>query len=304
MDPQCANASAILASLANRAKGVVTRAELLAGGLTPTQIKSRLRNGGLLRAYPGVYFVGHAAPNVEARYLAAVKACGPGAVLSGRAAAWLWGLIRGAPPPPEVSAPNKRRIPGLATRQRRLDPNETTTHRGIPVTSVPLTLLDLTPLLTKEDLARACHEAGVKHRTTPRQVRATLARRPNTKGAAKLRAVLEGEPVSLSKLESGFLELLREAGLPLPITNKPAGAKRVDCRWPEHNLTVELDSYRFHNSRHSWEADRRREREAYARGDEFRRYTWGDVFEDPRTTLGELRPLLRRSLTFCARQTT
>ena len=104
---------------------------------------------------------------------------------------------------------------------------------------------------------------------------------PNAKGAAKLRAVFEGEPVSLSKLEARFLELLREAGLPLPLTNKVASGKRVDCRWPEHGLTVELDSYRFHNSRHAWEQDRIRERQAYARGDDFRRYCWGDVFERP-----------------------
>jgi very-short-patch-repair endonuclease len=66
----------------------------------------------------------------------------------------------------------------------------------------------------------------------------------------------------------------------------------VDCRWPEQRLTVELDGYRFHNSRHSWEKDRRREREARARGDEFRRYTYGDVMEDPRFMLAELRVLL------------
>jgi very-short-patch-repair endonuclease len=98
--------------------------------------------------------------------------------------------------------------------------------------------------------------------------------------------------VSLSKLESRFLELLRDEGLPLPLTNRVAGGRRVDCRWPERRLTVELDGYRFHNSRHAWEQDRRREREARARGDEFRRYTYGDVMEDRRLMLAELRPLL------------
>ncbi len=84
------------------------------------------------------------------------------------------------------------------------------------------------------------------------------------------------------------------AGLPLPITNRVASACRVDCRWPEHRLTVELDSYRFHNSRYSWEQDRRREREARMRADEFRRYTWADVSDDPRFMLMELRRLLSR----------
>jgi len=99
--------------------------------------------------------------------------------------------------------------------------------------------------------------------------------------------------VTLSRLERAFLELLRDAGLPLPITNRPAGGRRVDCRWPEHRLTVELDSYRYHSSRLAWERDRRREREAYARGDQFRRYTYDDVFVNPRLMLSELRALLR-----------
>jgi very-short-patch-repair endonuclease len=98
--------------------------------------------------------------------------------------------------------------------------------------------------------------------------------------------------VTLSKLEARFLKRMREAGLPLPLTNRPAGSKRVDCRWPDHRLTVELDSYRYHHSRHAWEQDRRREREAHARGDEFRRYTYGDVFEAPDLMLAELRGLL------------
>ncbi|MGH2837302.1 MAG: hypothetical protein ACRDJY_03000, partial [Thermoleophilaceae bacterium] len=55
---------------------------------------------------------------------------------------------------------------------------------------------------------------------------------------------------------------------------------------------VELDSYTFHNSRHAWEQDRRRERAARAREDNYRRYTWGDVFEDPDGVLRELRPFL------------
>ena len=183
----------------------------------------------------------------------------------------------------------------MTTRRGTLGPADTTVWRGIPVTRVPRTLVDLAADLSLGDLARACHEAGVKYGTTPRQVNAVLRRRPNAAGAARLRAVIEGDvKVTLSKLERAFLRLLRDEGLPLPETNRPAGGRRVDCRWPERRLTVELDSYTFHNSRHAWEQDRCREREARARGDEFRRYTYGDVMEDPRFMLGELRTLLAR----------
>ena len=108
-----------------------------------------------------------------------------------------------------------------------------------------------------------------------------------------LRAVLRGEfRVTLSKLEKRFLSVLRRAGLPLPRTNRPAGGRRVDCRWPELHLTVELDSYRYHHSRHAWEQDRRRE----ARGPRVRRSVSPLHLRrrprDPGAMLAELRALL------------
>jgi hypothetical protein len=275
----------------------VTREELLAAGVTRQEIKHRLGTGALLREYRGVYRVGHRAPSVEARYLAAVRACGEGSLLAGQAAGHVWGLVRGDAPPPEVITPTERRVRGVATRRvRRIDPGDATTWRGIPVTSVPRTLVDLARSLAEDDLARACHEAGVRHRVTPRQVEVVLARLPNSRGRGKLRRILTGEvQVALSKLEARFLTQLRDRGVPLPQTNRVAGSRRVDCRWPEQRLTVELDSYRYHNSRHSWELDRQREREARRRGDEFRRFTYRDVFEQPDPMLVELQALLSPS---------
>jgi hypothetical protein len=278
--------------MATRAHGIVDREELLGAGITVKEITGRVRKGVLIREYDGVYRVGHRAPTVESLYLAAVRACGKGSVLSGRAAAYLWGLIKGSVPGPEVTARTERRIEGIKTRRTR-GAVEATVWRGIPVTTVARTLVDLAAVLSAEDLARACHEAGVRYGSTPRQVEAVLARRPRTKGAGKLREVLRGEVrVTLSKLERRFLQRLEQAGLPLPQTNRVASGRRVDCRWPEHRLTVELDGYRYHHSRHAWEIDRRREREARARGDEFRRYSYGDVEEWPAWMVKELRDLL------------
>jgi len=172
---------------------------------------------------------------------------------------------------------------------------ERTVHRGIPITTVPRTLIDLAADLSLDALARACHEAGVRYNTTPRHLAAVLAGRPaNTPGTAKLRQIIHGDaPVTLSQLERSFLALLAANRLPRPESNRPAGAHRVDCRWPDRRLTVELGSYRFHHSRHAREQDRRREREARARGDDFRRYTWADVFEESAQTIEELCGLLR-----------
>jgi very-short-patch-repair endonuclease len=279
-----------MAWLGSRAHGVVTRAELLRAGVSSNGIDRRVRKGALIPQYPGVYRVGHAAPSVDASFIAAVRACGEGAVLRGRAAGFLLSLIKGHPPAPEEITRTERRVNGITThRCRRLHPRDVITFRCIPVTSVPRTLVDLAAVLTLDALARACHEAGVRYRTTPRHVEAVLWR--TAPGASNLRTVMNGDAhVTLSQLERAFLKLLRDADLPLPVTNRVAGGKRVDCRWPELKLTVELDSYRFHNSRYAWEQDRERERQARNRGDELRRYTWRDITQDAESVIRDFAP--------------
>ena len=282
-----------MAWLAARAHGVVTRRGLLALGVSEEQIDGRLAKGLLLREFPGVYRVGHAAPSVLARYTAAVRACGPGAVLSrarGRAPARnAEGQgARAGGDEPDANVASR----GIKTRRTRGE-LQRTVWRGIPVTSPARTLVDLAAVLDAETLARAAHEAGIRHHTTPDQVEAVLKQRRNSPGAAKLRSVLHGHtPVTLSRLESAFLAVLRAAGLPPPQTNRRAGSKRVDCRWPDHKLTVELDSYRYHRSRHAWEQDHRRERQAYVRGDQLPPLHLPRRPRNPQPMLEELRGLL------------
>ena len=260
----------------------MTRRGLLAAGMTHAAIRHRQATGALHVVHRGVYRVGHLAPSTDADYLAAVLAGGDDACLAGLAAAWQFGVVRGRPPAPEVWTRARRRIAGVATRCGVRDPRDRTVWRGIPTVTVARCLVELAAVLDAECLAAACHEAGVRFATTPRHVADALSRWPTAPGARDLRSVMAGDvKVVLSRLERTFLSLLRAEGLPLPVTNRPAGGRRVDCRWHDHRLTVELDSFRFHNSRRAWERDRRREREAYARGDDFRRYTWTDVTEAP-----------------------
>src|SRR3954451_12103950 len=135
MRHQSITAEQIIARLASGAHGVVSRDEVLAAGVTLAQLRSRLASGALIRVYPGVYRVGHRAPSVEAWYMAAVKACGEGAVLSGRAAGHLYGPIKGRPPTPEVTTETVRRIRGIQLRRSRH--RQATTFRAIPITTVP-----------------------------------------------------------------------------------------------------------------------------------------------------------------------
>src|SRR3954451_2566191 len=121
----------IVAAIAGRQHGVVARWQLLAAGISDDWIEQRLDKGLLIRVFPGVYRVGHAAPSVEPHYMAAVLACGNNAVLAGPAAAFLLGIVRvRRAPKPRVLARTKRRIDGIETaRMRVTDPRDITTWK-------------------------------------------------------------------------------------------------------------------------------------------------------------------------------
>lgn len=183
-------------------------------------------------------------------------------------------------------------MPGTAHRSRPgiVIHRVATLHRldhalygGIPMTAVPRTLLDMAPRLSPAELARACHEAWVRHQTQPRWIMDCIDRNPGKPGAAKLRAAL-GADATLSELEDGFLELLRNHGMPPPRTNIDVRSDKVDCHWPDLGLTIELLGYRFHASRLAFESDVARRRRSTHLA-----FTWGDVFERPRQTIAELR---------------
>jgi hypothetical protein len=70
----------------------------------------------------------------------------------------------------------------------------------------------------------------------------------------------------------------------LPRTNVDHRGDKVDCRWPHHDLTVELLSYRFHATRRAFEADVARRRRSNHLA-----YTYGDVFDRAAATAAELR---------------
>jgi hypothetical protein len=279
--------------IASGQHGVVTYRQLLAAGVSRQTVDRWVAKGILHRVHRGVYRFGHSAPSEAATYLAAVKACGDEARLAGPPAAYLYGLIGGPAPAPEVTSAADRRHPGIKTRIRTLDPLDAATYRGIPILTVPATLVDVAATLSLDALSLACHRAEVTYRVRAETVSESLARRNGVRGAANLRAIIHGDHrLLLSKLEREFLAFLDEDRLPLPHTNRRKGRHYVDCRWSEYRLTVELDSFTFHHSRYAWEQDRERERAARARGDEFRRYTWRDVVEDRAHIRRDLRILL------------
>ena len=138
-----------VAELAESQFGVVSLAQLRGLGLGDRGVRHRVRAGRLRRLHRGVYAVGHGMLRPEGRRLAAVLACGEGAVLSHVSAAAHWDLLESAAARVDVTAPVTRAgMPGIRLhRSRSLDARDTTKHEGIPITKVPRTLLDLEPSL-------------------------------------------------------------------------------------------------------------------------------------------------------------
>jgi hypothetical protein len=289
MEPQDRTVEERIAWIATAANGIVTAAELDAAAISRSERRRRVEKGLLIPQFRGVYRVGHRAPSPHATYTAAVKACGPGAALAGFAAAWLLGLIRGDAPAPEVLTRTPRAVPGVLTRCcRRLGPSDVAKVDQIRVTTVPRTIVDLAPRMSDADLARLFHEARVKYRIKPERVERGLAGRT---AAKRLRAVMYGDtPVLLSRAEQRMFAMIDAAGLPRPAANERVGNRYLDLRWP--GLTVEIDSYRYHGSRHAWGNDHARRRDARKRRDEFVAFTSDEVFQQGEMVVAELRAAL------------
>src|SRR4051812_10136639 len=106
------NVHSLVWDLAEAQHGVVARRQLLAFGLTPAAIKHRLARGRLHPIHRGVYAVGRPELTQKSRWMSAVRACGPEAVLSDESAAGLYGIreVR-AKRPIEVTVPPSQRRP-------------------------------------------------------------------------------------------------------------------------------------------------------------------------------------------------
>jgi very-short-patch-repair endonuclease len=250
----------VVARLAARQHGVVARWQLVALGIDPTAIKRRVADGRLRRVHRGVYAVGPL--DRKGYWMAAVLAGGEGALLSHRDAAALWNLRQTNRTAIDVTVPcaRRRHRPRITLHSSgEIHPDDRAEVDGIPVTSVARTLLDLAEVVWTEKLRRA-YEAAERHWLLDMHaVNELLARSNGRRGLSALLALLDYDPrealESKSDLESRFLDLVREAGLPLPQLNVLVEGFLIDAYWPQARLVVELQSWEHHGHRQAFERD-------------------------------------------------
>jgi very-short-patch-repair endonuclease len=273
----------------------VSRAQLVALGFTRDSVRRRVERKRLQPLYPGVYAVGHTGLTADSRRLAAVLACGPGALLSHHAAGSAQGLLSSSPQfDVTVRHARKRREGILIHRSRLVHDEDHSTVRGIPVTSVAHTLVDLADVLSEERLAKALHEAEVQRVFDLRAIERTLARLPGRTGGHRLRRVLAAyrpEPHFLRSHGERRLKRLREDHfLPQPRFNVWVAGHEVDAYWPDTRLAVEFDGGEVHHTRRAFHEDRARDRRLAAEGIRVARVTWLDL-EDEAGLAAELRAI-------------
>jgi very-short-patch-repair endonuclease len=256
---------------------------LRALGVSRAAIDHWVQRGRLHGLYRGVYAVGHTALRVEGRRLAAVLACGPGAVLSHVSAAAHWGLLQTAAAKIDVTAPTSRRAQRAIRvhRARSLVACDTTTHQAIPVTTIARTLLDLAAATDEHRLERAIAQAHHLRLYDHTHITGLLRRANGHRGANALASATAREDPkhTANDFEARFLKLIRDAGLPEPLVNHPLhapdhGQIRVDFYWPAHNLVVETDGWHTHATRPAFEQDRAKDAALTAAGLRVVRFTW------------------------------
>lgn len=180
-------------ALARRQHGLLTWSQLIELGFTAHAIKHRVAKGRLRRVHPAVYTVGWGEPSAERTWMAAVLACGHGAVLSHSSAAALWEIGRAAAKP-EVTVPAHRRPHPAGVRAHRsatLQAEDATVHCGIPVTTPIRTLIDLATRLSSSSLEAAINAADKRDLVDPDGLRAAIESRAGQRGVPHLRRVLD-----------------------------------------------------------------------------------------------------------------
>jgi len=286
-----------LAALARRQHSVVSRRQLIAAGLGVRTIRRRVEAGRLHLLHRGVYAFGAGAVDQRGRWLAAVLACGEGALLSHGSAAALWGLMRPRSGPVEVSAPAGRVRQGIAIHEGAVFEQDRTTVDRIPVTSVARTLFDLAEILDGRRLAKAFEEADRLRLLELDALEAVCARGHGRRALRPIRRLIDAARMpddTQSPLEDRVLELCRTYDLPMPVTGAAVLGREVDAFWPDRKLMVEADSWEFHRHRAAFERDRKRDAEMQVEGYRVLRLTHRRMESEPKAIADELRRLLEQ----------
>lgn len=278
--------------------------------MTRPAVQRRVNSGALHVVYPRTYSVGHGHLTTHARWMSAVLAAGSGAVLTHDSAAALLGIWSRRVYRTWIAAPAHSTLlarRGIVVRRSQINEVEITKVRGIPVTTVPRTLIDLCACFTAQQIAAVIREAEFHGTFTRVAVDHAIARARDRRSPHLQRLVdaLEirehGGAGTRSGLEDRVLAALQRSKIALPQVNvhvSVAGMSlEVDLVWRHERLCVEIDGP-GHERPAERRADGERDRLLRAAGYEVLRFTDHDIRSRP----GELADVIRAALCRATRE--
>ncbi|MBA2349733.1 MAG: DUF559 domain-containing protein [Solirubrobacterales bacterium] len=288
--------------MATRQCGWIHRSQLRAAGIDRDGVRRAVRSGRLFPRRGELFLVGHERLAPGSEEAAALLVAGPGAVLSHRSAAAVWGLLTWTGRVEVTAARHRRSRRRVAIHQGRLDPRRDVTHRrGLPVTSLLRTIVDCASVMDEPTLALLINEAAIKGWLHAQNVARLLVQVRGRRGARMLRRVLDARDRSKgwtrSTLEQAFAALVLEARIPAYERGElvdigDGDLRECDALWRERRVMVELDFLPIHETGYVPYRDRRRDRRLAAAGWTIIRLTGDDLRHHRDEVIADLRRAL------------
>lgn len=286
-------------TIAARQRRLITLEQLLMCGFTAGAVQGRVRRGRLFRLHSGVYSLVPPPFDHRQRWLAAVLACGPGALLFGLPAAMLLGMAPETGAMPQICVPSDRgrRRSGIVVRRRRIAACDRSARAGIPCTSAARTIFDVAGTSSPDEVERMLITADSLRILNRRRLEELVDEHAGFRGVGPLRNLIAADPARVrSQVEAALLRLCRTNGLPEPLVNRrievAGGSIEVDFCWPALRVVIEVDGYAFHGGRQRANADRDRDQRLALAGWRVHRFTADQVRDHPETTIRRLAALL------------
>lgn len=277
-------------SILVRQAGVISREQAVGAGLSADAVDHRLRRRHWRPLHPRVYLVGGHRADDEVKVRAALLWAGEGAVLSGTAAAWWFGMADRAPASVALTVGggrHPRSRSGVSVRRRDLAPEDRSVHRGLPVTARPLTVLEAAVELGAPGgllLDRAL-QRWVRF---PAVYRAYCRNLGSHGSASAGRLLVAAADRSASVAERLLVTMLRQAGSTGWSCGFPTVGFVIDIAFPAAGVAIEVDGWAWHMDAARAQADKRRQNALVRAGWTILRYTWHDLVGRPAFVLAEI----------------
>jgi predicted transcriptional regulator of viral defense system len=269
---------ATVEAVVRRQHGLITREQAVAAGMPPGVVDHRVRLRQWRPVHPRVYLVDDRPADAEVTVRAAVLWAGEQAVLSGLAAAWWHGLVDEPPALVSVAVPRQRprARSGIVVNLRELAGQDRTELRGVPVTALPLTVLDAA---VEHGGAPGWLDAALRDRPGFAAVAAAHRRHLGRPGAAGAQRVLVAAAArSAQQARQRLVELLAGSGVAGWRCGGTVGGRPVDVAFPAARVAVEAIGW-------AGGSDRGRLPAAFDQGWSLLRIGWADLTSDPAAVL-------------------